>query len=105
MNKSNHQEPLHLDSFSLAFPPLPLAFQQDFPMVSNNDHLSLPTQTAGDPSPSQMDIQSPDPRQFNMWQNTAATYDTGIVGSQDDLSHLFNLAPSPGQRISRYGGT
>ncbi|KAJ5376793.1 hypothetical protein N7509_013679 [Penicillium cosmopolitanum] len=104
MNKSNHREPLGLESFSLAFPPLPLAFQQNFPTVSNNGHLSLPTQTAGNRIASQMDIQSPNPNQFNIWQNTTTNYDNGIVGSQDDLSHLFNLAPSPGQRISRYGG-
>ncbi|KAJ5708153.1 hypothetical protein N7488_007954 [Penicillium malachiteum] len=98
------QEPFSLDSFSLAFPPLPPAFQPDFPMILNNNNLSLYTENAETQLPSHMDLQSPNPQQFNMWQSPTDPYGNGNLGSQEDLSQVFNLTPSPGQRISRYGG-
>jgi hypothetical protein len=104
MDRSKVQERFGLDSFSLAFPPLPPAFRQDFPTCSNSDHLSLYTQTAENQIHSHMDIQSPHRQQYDMWQSPTAPYGNGIVGPQGDLSHVFNFAPSPGQRISRYGG-
>lgn len=103
VDRSKAQEPFSLDSFSLAFPPLPPPFQQDFP-GSNNYHLSLYTQTAENQIPLHMDIQSPHPQQFNIWQSPTTPYGNRIVSPQENLSHVFNFAPSPGQRISRYGG-
>lgn len=104
IDKSKGQEPFTLDSFSLAFPPLPPAFQQDFPTVSNNGHLPLYPQTEENRISSHMNIQSPPPQGLNMWQSSNPPYGNGIVGPQEDPSYVFNFAPSPGQRISRYGG-
>lgn len=104
IDRPKAQEPFNLDSFSLAFPPLPLAFQQDFPAISNTDHLSLYTQTAKPQIPSQMVMQSSHPQQFSMWQSPTAPYGNENMASQQDLSHVLDFAPSPGQRISRYSG-
>lgn len=104
-NKSKLEEPLGLDSFSLAFPPLPLAFQRNFPIVPNNEHLPLSTQTAENGTSSHMELQSTNHHQFSLWQNPSTTYDHEILSSQGDLSHFSNMVPSPGERISRYGGT
>ncbi|KAJ5898313.1 hypothetical protein N7504_008601 [Penicillium tannophilum] len=104
VDRSKVQETFSLDSFSLAFPPLPPAFQQDYPTDSHSDHLPIYTQSAESQIPSHLNIQSSNPQDFNMWQSSSAPYSSGVVGSQEDLSHVFNFAPSPGQRISRYGG-
>ncbi|KAJ6013227.1 hypothetical protein N7540_007818 [Penicillium herquei] len=104
VNKSKMQDPFGLDSFSLDFPPLPLAFHQAFPMVTNDAHISFSAPTAGNRIASHVDTQSPNHHQFNLWQSPSAAYENGIMGSHEDLSNVFNLAPSPGQRISRYGG-
>lgn len=96
------QESYTLDPFSLAFPPLPPAFQQDFPAFSRSDPLSVYVPVEYQ-APSPLGRQSYN-RQFNVWQGPNAPFGNATVSPQEDLSHVFNLIPSPGQRISRYSG-
>ena len=104
MSNSKTQDPFGLDSFSLAFPPLPLAFHQEFPMITNDNHIAFSGSSAGNRLASHVEMQSPNPRQLNMWPSPSASYENGVMSSQEDFSSVFNLVPSPGQRISRYGG-
>lgn len=103
MNRPKLQEASNIDTFSLAFPPLPLAFQQDFPALSHSEHLPLYAQATESQLPSHTYMQSSHGQQFNMWQSPILPCGDGIEGTQD-LSQVFDLMPSPGQRISRYGG-
>ncbi|KAI2950735.1 transcriptional regulator family: Fungal Specific TF [Aspergillus niger] len=87
------------DPFSLAFPPLPPAFQQDFSptgldplsfynMQLPSESMSSPLGTRSHGSGSQHDSES------SM---------TSLLPT--DISHLFDMTSSPGQRISYYGNT
>lgn len=103
MSREAFQESFSLDPFSLAFPPLPPAFQQDFPVHSRHDPMSVYVQAAGNQVSSPM-MMGPSHQNFNMWQSPSTHFGHGIVSPQEDLSQVFSLTPSPGQRISRYGG-
>lgn len=102
MSREGFQESYSLDPFSLAFPPLPPAFQQDFPAFSRSDPMSVYAQASGNQVSSPL-MMGPSPQNF-MWHGSGTHYGHNIVSPQEDLSQVFNMAPSPGQRISRYGG-
>ncbi|KAJ5663323.1 hypothetical protein N7507_004054 [Penicillium longicatenatum] len=75
-NKKSSQESYSMSPLSLAFPPLPPAFQHDYPAFSRSDTLPAGSALLG---------------------NTA-------VSSQNDLSQELSQLPTPGQIISRYSG-
>ncbi|KAJ5679910.1 hypothetical protein N7462_008154 [Penicillium macrosclerotiorum] len=104
INKQTLQEPSNIDQFSLAFPPLPPAFQQDFPAMSRFDPISLFAQTSGNTVASTMAM-DPAHQKYNTWQGPSVNIEHGIGSPQDNPFQVFCLTPSPGQRISRYGGT
>ncbi|KAL6234652.1 hypothetical protein BDW75DRAFT_240870 [Aspergillus navahoensis] len=103
MSREGFQESFSHDPFSLAFPPLPPAFQQDFPVYTRSDPMSVYAQATGNQVSSPM-MMGPSHHNFNVWQASGANFGHGIVSPQEDLSQVFSLTPSPGQRISRYGG-
>jgi hypothetical protein len=103
MSSEGFPESYNLDPFSLAFPPLPPAFQQDFPAFSRSDPVSVYAQATGNQVPSPLMIAQAH-QNFNIWHDSSTHYGHGMFRPQEDLSQVFNLAPSPGQRISRYGG-
>jgi hypothetical protein len=103
MSREGFQDSFSVDPFSLAFPPLPPAFQQDFPVYTRSDPMSVYAQATGNQVPSPMTM-GPSHQNFNMWQASSTNFGHGIVSPQEDLSQVFSLTPSPGQRISRYGG-
>ncbi|KAJ5619116.1 hypothetical protein N7510_003100 [Penicillium lagena] len=101
MSRESVQELSSLDPFSLAFPPLPPAFQPDFIGLSKSDPLCIYDQATESHAPSPPGIQSLHHQQSAMWQGHAPFTN---VSPQEDLSYVLSLASSPGQRISRYGG-
>jgi hypothetical protein len=103
MSREGFQNLPSLDPFSLAFPPLPQAFQQDFPVYTRSDSLSVYAHATGDQASSPV-MMDPSQQNFNMWHGSGINFGHGIVSPQEDLSQVFSLTPSPGQRISRYGG-
>jgi hypothetical protein len=102
MSREGFQESFSLDPFSLAFPPLPPAFQQDFPMYTRSDPMSVYAQATGNQLSSRM-MMGPSHQNFNIWQGPGTNLGHGLVSSQEELSQVFSLTQSPGQRVSRYG--
>ncbi|KAJ5174278.1 uncharacterized protein N7482_000155 [Penicillium canariense] len=99
MSRAYMQDSYNDDPLSLAYPPLPLAFQPGFPA---SDGLSNFTQAIDGQAPSPLGLQSFHTQQMNQWQAASLPF---VTGAQDELSYVFNFTPSPGQRISRYDGT
>lgn len=103
MSRRSMQELSDFDPFSLAFPPLPPAFQPDFIGLSRSDPLCIYAQATESQAPSSLGLQSLHNQQSTMWQGHTL-YTDGIVSPQEDMSYVLSLGSSPGQRISRYGG-
>jgi hypothetical protein len=103
VSKASPQASHDLDPFSLAFPPLPLAFQQDFAVFSGSNPISVYDQSSnGQPHPN-LSTQPHDPH-YSPWQGHNAPIENHVVSSQGQLGYVLDLVPSPSQRISRYGG-
>ncbi|KAJ5753666.1 uncharacterized protein N7511_007819, partial [Penicillium nucicola] len=103
VSKASPQAPLDLDPFSLAFPPLPLAFQQDFAVFSGSNPMSVFEQSSnGHPHPN-LGTQ-PHESQYSPWQGHNAPIGNHVASPQDQFGYVLDLVPSPSQRISRYGG-
>ncbi|OJJ75290.1 hypothetical protein ASPBRDRAFT_63792 [Aspergillus brasiliensis CBS 101740] len=85
------QESCTFDPFSLAFPPLPPAFQQDF-SPTGFDPLSF------------LNMQPPEPIASPLG---ARSHESGSRHDSESsmTSLLFDMTSSPGQRISYYGNT
>ncbi|CAG8250258.1 unnamed protein product [Penicillium salamii] len=101
MGKPPFQEPYDLDPFSLAFPPLPLAFQQDFAVFPGSNQM-YEGPSNGLPHPN-LGAQSHDP-QLAPWQGHNGPVGNNVVSPPDHLGYVLDLVPSPSQRISRYSG-
>ncbi|KAJ5708157.1 hypothetical protein N7488_007958 [Penicillium malachiteum] len=103
MSRRSTQKLSDFDPSTLAFPPLPPAFQPDFIGLSRSDPLCIYNQATEIQAPSSLGTQSLHHPPSAMWQDHTLFTD-GIVSPQEDLSYLLSLASSPSQRVSRYGG-
>lgn len=99
-NMTSVQEPFAYDPLSLAFPPLPPAFQRGFPLSMYPQAF----ENSGPSSASPSAMQSFNPPALDIWQNSRASLGNAIISPRDDLSHGSGQTSSPGQRISRFGG-
>lgn len=97
------QESYEHDPFSLAFPPLPLAFQQDFAVFSGSNPMSSYEKSSSGLSYPNLGTQSHEP-QLAPWQGHNPPVGNNVVSPQDHLGYVLDLVPSPSQRISRYSG-
>jgi hypothetical protein len=91
-NKKSSQESYSMSPFSLAFPPLPPAFQHDYPAFSRSDTLSvcLPAEYQAHSSLGGHSYND----QLNMWQAGSAPLGDTAVSSQNDLSRPQPVAHS-----------
>lgn len=90
------------DSITLAFPPLPPAFQPNFTGFSGPNSFSTRAQVNDGPASLPVSIDASGYPACATWQGPMP-YTNGVLSPQEDWSHIFSFA-SPGQRISRYGG-
>ncbi|GLB07787.1 hypothetical protein AtubIFM57258_003152 [Aspergillus tubingensis] len=88
------------DPFSLAFPPLPPAFQQDFSPTGLDPFSFYNMQLPSDPS-----ISSPLETRSHESGSRHDSESSMTILMPTDISHLFDVTSSPGQRISYYGNT
>jgi hypothetical protein len=102
VSRASPQAPHDLDPFSLAFPPLPLAFQQDFAIIPGSNTISVYEQSSNDHPNPNLDTQPHEPH-YSPWQGHKAPIGNHVVSPQDQLGYVLDLIPSPSQRISRYG--
>jgi hypothetical protein len=99
-NMTSLQESFTYDPLSLAFPPLPPAFQGDFPLSI----YPQPFENGGPSSVSPSAMHSFNPPSLDIWQNSRACLGNAVVSPRDDLSHGSGCTSSRGQRRSRFGG-
>ncbi|GAA91828.1 C6 transcription factor [Aspergillus luchuensis IFO 4308] len=88
------------DPFSLAFPPLPPAFQQGFSPTGLDPFSFYNMQLPSDPS-----ISSPLEARSHESGSRHDSESSMTSLMPTDISHLFDVTSSPGQRISYYGNT